>query len=269
MPHLLRLVPILIAVSVMAACASKNGSGSDATDPAATAPPTNTGTVPDTSTNLGTSSGTDYFANMSGASVPLTVDSLTVLNTYVGSHPINNPSNIRAYIELYDNGTGRFGGQIKIGYYDNGQLYTGTFTSQNPTGPGYNRISYKNWYVGLADSEFNQWFTFGNQMVFHGFFQDSYGAIVLVIDGGINQGDGGGSTQLSGKIYFKNFRIAPAPQYQGGNGEQCWFLLPPSPYECGSFKSGERVYTTSALYPTDGYTRLGSFTGLDRSKAFK
>jgi len=139
----------------------------------------------------------------------------------------------------------------------------------NPTGPGWDRTSYKNWYQNDYDSEFNQWFTYNGSSAFHGFFQDGYGAIVVVVDGQTDLGDGSGSTTLSGSVYYKNFTLAPAPQFLGNAGENCWFLLSPSPYECGTFKNSDgKVVTTSALYPTDGYTRLGTFSGLVKGKAF-
>lgn len=259
----------LLMLSVLAlACAKKNEGGGE--EPST--PVVDTGRVtPDTSTNTGGGdpSTTDYWANSPGGSVPLTIDSFAVMNTYVGTHPINNPTNIRLYVELQDVGSGRWSGTVKIGYYDNGQLRTGVFSSENPNGYGYNRVSYKNWYVGKPNAEFNQWFTWNGKRVFHAFFQDAIGAVLIVIDGGLDLGDGGGMTELSGKVYFKNFRMAPAPQYYGGQGEQCWFLLPPSPYECGTFQVGEKVVTTSALYPSNGYTRLGTFTGLSKSRAFR
>lgn len=257
---------VLLLAVFGTACAKKNDSdGSSSTGTTGTTG----GTPVDTTTNTG--SGTDSFAGDPGASAPLTADSLAVLNTYVATHPVNNPQNLRVYLELKDEGSGRIGGTVKIRYYDNGQYRTGTFTTTNPNGNTTNQVSYHDWYKGKPNSEFNQWFTSGGKRVFHGFFQDAYGAIVVVIDGGLDLGDGGGITEASGSVYFKNFRLAPAPQYIGGAGEMCWFLLPPSPYECGTFKAGDQVSTTSALYPSssDGYTRLGTFVGLKKSRAFQ
>lgn len=260
---------VLMMAFLGSACASKNDSGgstsagSGAVNPNTPAPST---------TPTPTSTSTDIFAGSSGASVALDVDwnnssHRSVWTTYVGSHPLNAPSNFRLLVDLTEV-NGRAGGTVKIGYKDNSQTYTGVFTTNNPTGYDTNRVSYKNWYVGKPNSEFNQWFTFEGRRVWHGFFQDAYGAIVIVIDGGLDLGDGGGVTEMTGRVYFKNFRTAPAPQYMGGYGEQCWFLLPPSPYECGSFKVGEYVSTTSALNPADGYTLLATFSGMSKSVAF-
>lgn len=264
---------ILVALmSVLGiACASKNDGGFSTNDSGITPNSPQPSTTPTPTPTPGT--GTDYFAGGSGASVPLNVNwadanQRSVWTTYVGSHPLNAPTNFRLYVDLNEV-NGRAGGTVKIGYQDNGQLYTGVFSTQNPNGYNYNRVSYKNWYVGQSNSEFNQWFTYGGKRVWHGFFQDAYGAIIIVIDGGIDLGDGGGLTELTGRVYFKNFKTAPAPQYMGGSGENCWFLLPPSPYECGAFKVGERVVTTSALYPGDGYTLLSTFTGMNKASAIK
>ncbi|MCX7674392.1 MAG: hypothetical protein N2Z70_01005 [Bdellovibrionaceae bacterium] len=214
---------------------------------------------------------TDYWSQYPGASVPFQPDNAQVLAEYVVTHPLNNPTDFRVYFDFQDQtGHGRWGGQVVIGYRDNGQIYTGRFTTFNPTGKTHNQISYKNWYKGLPNSEFNQWFTWQNKKVFHGFFQDAYGAVIVVFDGGLDEGDGQGLQMLSGSIWFKNFRVAPAPQFIGGDGEQCWFLLPPSPYECGTFKGGDgRIQTTSNLYPGDGYKRLGTFSGVPYQRAFR
>lgn len=255
-----------IIVSTIVGCASKNDSGGGSVSSDTTAVTTTT-TTPTPTPEV------DIFSGSTGASVKLDVNwydanQRAIWTTYVGSHPLNSPNNFRLLVDLTES-NGRAGGTVKIGYRDNSQTYTGVFSTDNPNGYDYNRVSYKNWYVGKPNTEFNQWFTSGGQKVWHGFFQDAYGAIVVVIDGGLDLGDGGGLTELSGRVYFKNFQTAPAPQYMGGYGEQCWFLLPPSPYECGTFKVGEYVSTTSALYPADGYKLLATFSGLNKSAAFK
>ena len=213
----------------------------------------------------------NYWSQYPGASVPFQPDNAQVLAEYVVTHPLNHPTDFRVYFDFKDQtGTGRWGGQVVIGYRDNGQIYTGNFTTFNPTGKTHNQVSYKNWYKGLPNSEFNQWFTWQNKRVFHGFFQDPYGAIIVIFDGGLDEGDGQGPQMLSGSIWFKNFRIAPAPQFIGGDGEQCWFLLPPSPYECATFKGGDgKIHTQSRLYPADGYKRLGTFSGVPYQRAFR
>ncbi len=225
------------------------------------------GTRPNTDVNL---DGSDYWASYPGASVKLTPTSLNIFNEYVATHPLNNPTNFRLYLDFHDVGNGRWGGSAIVGYQDNGQIYSGDFSTYNPNGNTENKVSYKDWYKGMPNAEFNQWFTWEGKQVFHGFYQDEYGAVVVVIDDVIDLGDGAGASQFSGSVWFKNFRLAPAPQYMGGAGEECWFLLEPSPYECGTFRDGSgRVSTTSALYPGDGYKKLGTFSGVQLSRAFQ
>ena len=259
---------LILSLTLLGACAKKNDSSNSSSVVYAGAT-----AVPNTTSPTGTTDpGVDYYSGDPGSSAPLTVDSMAVLNTYVGIHPINAPTNIRVYVETTNIGSGHTSGTIKLSYYDNNQLYQGVFSSENPNTP-VNRVSYHNWYTGQDNSAFNQWFTWQGKTVFHGFFQDAYGAVILVIDGGLDLGDGTGASTLSGSVWFKNFAVAPAPQFNGGMGEQCWFLLQPSPYECGAFQVGQPgnspISTTSALTPGNGYTRLGTFSGLNKARAFQ
>jgi hypothetical protein len=261
------LMSIGLALSLLS-CAGENGF--KAAQNGGNGPGTENRLIPNVDSNLINPDMEDYWSNYPGASVSFTPDSLTTFNEYVATHPLNNPKNFRLYLDLYNVGNQRWGGYVVIGYRDNGQIFSGNFSTFNPNGTTHNRVSYKDWYKNLPNEEFNQWFYFQGKKVFHGFFQDAYGAIIIVIDGGIDLGDGQSMTDLTGSVWFKNFKLAPAPQFMGNDGEQCWFLLPPSPYECGTFKdSSGRVNTTSSLYPSNGYKRLGTFSGLKLEKAFR
>lgn len=186
--------------------------------------------------------------------------SLAEMNSFVMLHPLNAPYNYRLTVDLQDIGSGRYAGSVKVGYYDNGQYFEGVFES----GSGYNQVSYHNLDVGKSEAEFNQWFMYGGKRVFHGFFQDAYGAVMLVIDDGIDLGDGGGLTMVSGSIWYKNFTTSYAYQ----SPEKCWFIRI-GPYDCRTFVGpGDVINTTSALYPGNGYRKLGTFTGLDKPRAF-
>lgn len=280
------LVAALALATAAMSCASKSdGDGAAAS--------TNTTTVV-TPTPIATpsptpSTGVDYFAGQGGGSAVFVVDGGTssmTLNSaqmnrlvqYVGNHPLNKPTNFRIQVDLTQPAGGRWGGTVRIGYIDNGKVNAGEFTTQNPSGYNYVRVSYNNYYKSVNNAEFNQWFTSGGKTYFHGFFQDGLGSIVIVIDkfssGGY--GDGTASQTVSGSIYFKNFKTAPAPQFMDVNGdgtidgEMCWFLFSPSPYACGSFFSGGKVVTNSAIYPSsaDGYVKLGTFSNLNRFDAF-
>lgn len=192
-----------------------------------------------------------------GATVAFKPDSLAIFNTYVGTHPLNNPTNVKLNVNLVDAGGGHFGGQIKIAYDDAGKHYEGYFAAG--TGKNQKFSSYDtNHDVGLYHAQYNTWFNGGSN--FTGFFQDAYGAVVLVIDQVTNQGDAQGSAYVNGSIWFKNFTQSLAPQ---GSQRYCWFIYA-GPYDCRS----TTVIKKSNAYPSDGYRRLGTFTGLAKAKAF-
>jgi hypothetical protein len=203
---------------------------------------------------------TDYL-NLSKTGAWLSFEpDMTAFAEWSVRHPLNDPSQFQINVDLRDNGNGRFGGNIVIAYKDNNRTNFGWFK----TGSGSNQVSYQNRDVGKPNSEFNQWFTWEGKRVFHGFFQDQWGAIVFVVDNGIDLGDGGGITNLSGQVFFKNFINSTAPQ----STEKCWFIRI-GPYDCRTFiGSDDNIATTSALYPTNGYKYLGRFSNLDRSKGF-
>lgn len=192
-----------------------------------------------------------------GSTVAFTPDSLEIFNTYVATHPLNNPTNVKLNVNIVDVGGGHFGGQVKLAYDDAGQHYEGYFVAGTGTNQKFDSYGTNN-DVGLYHAQYNTWFNNGKN--FTGFFQDSYGAIVLVIDNVMTQGDGQGSSIVSGSIWFKNFKQTFAPQ---GSQRYCWFIYD-GPYNCRS----TTVINKSNAYPSDGYRRLGTFTGLSRSKAF-
>jgi hypothetical protein len=142
----------------------------------------------------------------------------------------------------------------------------------------------------LNHAAYNRWFSYGGQTVFHGFYADPYGAIMLVITGGLDLGDGNGISSLNGEIWFKNYySSAAAYNYPNPNGTPCWFLSL-GQYECRTFLvNGDSGYgnlvTTSALTPDQsqytqnkniyvpatparGWQKLGTFTGLNRIQGF-
>lgn len=196
----------------------------------------------------------------SGATASFSPVNVATMNTYAGTHPLNNPTNYSVNVNLTDNGSGRYSGTVQVSYYDNGNYYNGYFIS----GTGNVNVSYQNRDTGKFEAEFNQWFTYNGQKVFHGFFQDQYGAVVLVVDDAISGGDGGAPSEVNGSIYFKNF----APTYATQSAEKCWFIRI-GPFDCRTFIGGDdNIQTTSSLYPGNGYTKLGSFSGLNYRKAF-
>ncbi len=245
---------------------------------------TNTNTTPTVDTPRDTDGprGADFAA---GATATLDNVSLSRLTEYVATHPLNNPTDLRISVKLQEVATNQYGGTVYISYYDNGQYYTGTFS----TGEGQNPSSgtvYPNWKHAF----YNNWFTWAGKPAFHGFFADSYGAVMLVIDNVIDQGDGAGASELSGSIWFKNFPNTQA--YPNPQGIPCWYITS-GPYDCrtllvsGGYKTDGKIDPVSALIPTQslyytptsthpyqeaaparGWRKLGTFTGLNKAKAF-
>ncbi len=191
-----------------------------------------------------------------GNKVPLTITSTSTMEDYT-LRPLNDPQNISIEINLDDfsDGDGKFGGRISISYTDNGNLYS---SDQRTTYSGSQ-------YGSSGDAQYNIWFTSGGDQVWHGFFEDAFGAIVVVIDEVIDLGDGGVGDLVGGSVWFKNFGATYAPKPPM---TRCWFIRR-GPYDCRTFMSGGGVSTTSSVNPNNGgYRKLGNFTGLSKSQAF-
>lgn len=186
--------------------------------------------------------------------------SLEEMNNYVATHPLNAPSNFKLTVDLKADNEYRYSGSVKIAYDDAGSRYEGVFQS----GSGVNsNLDYSN-SNGLKEYVYNVWFNnqyTGGKTVFSGFFQDPYGGIVLVVDNVVNQGDGQGGSYVSGSIWYRNFANVLAPQ---GPERKCWYITK-GPYDC---RSTPVIYKTG-IEPTDTYRKLGTFSGLLKSKAFR
>lgn len=264
---------LLMAVAMLAGCASEKSTGSDGdgNNPQATPTPGTTPTPTATPDN-------HPLNNEAGSTVAFQYTDIATLNEYVQTRPVNAPQNMKINVKLVDVGGGRYDGHVKLGYYDTGTYYIGIFNTTfsgsyyqpTSTSPVLKDQTYKNYYRGMVNAQFNNWFTTGGKRVFHGFFQDRLGAVVLVITGGTDLGDGGGYSEVNGEIWFKNFEVAPASQ----SPTQCWFHFSPSPYRCGAFYSCGNdggscaISGTTSLRPGNGYKLLGTFQSLNKSKAF-
>lgn len=293
-------VLLLSSLVLIAGCAKESGGGGSTANPPVdgTIPPVVPGSID-----------SHPLANLTtGATIDFQFDSVATLNNYVQMRPLNDPQNMKMNVELrkrqFKSGSttiDSFEGRIYLGYFDTGNYYIATFESgygvngvQNPDSPS----TYQK-----PESQFNRWFNGtvngNNVVVFHGFFQDRYGAIMLVIDGGVDSGDGSGYTQVNGSVYYLNFPVGYASQ----SPEKCWFISI-GPFDCRTFVTSKQVQTTSAVYPfgvsprtpvtqerhsmggfwswlyggyynsysggynSPGYQRLGTFQGLDKIKAF-
>lgn len=230
----------VLAVALMAltvACAKKesssNGSGnvSIPNDGSSYQPP---GTGP------GYDPGYQY-----GANAPLNITSMNLMGEYTG-RPMYNPQQIEINLNLKKYGNS-YGGTVRISYSDYGQRYQGFFTSGH----------------SAEETKYNIWFTKNGKQVWHGFFEDYLGSIIVVIDKKTDLGDGGSESKVSGSVWFKNFGYTYAPRPPAW----CWFVSL-GPYDCRAWKSGEGVNTTASIYPDNGYKKLGSFEDMDLQDAF-
>lgn len=268
-----RTLPVVGMSALIISCAKPNTE-----PPAAPAPlaPTTIVSTPPTAGNdnhpLNTQAGSTVDIVLDGTSYQ---EKLQKLTNYVVTHPLNAPVNFKLNVQMSDIGGGKYAGYMQLGYYDYDSPTSGRYyISVVETGTGVNDFSYNNYVTGYSDAEYNRWFAWNAKQVFHAFFQDVpdtngsiYNAVVLVIDDGLNLGDGGGNAKLSGSLWVKTFQTTishDVPELK------CWFLFA-GPYQCRTFIGGNgQVNTYSALYPStaNGYWKLGTFTGLDKAKAF-
>lgn len=225
--------------------------------------PTNTvnghiapGVIPVAPDGAGSGSGSGSSASASNT-VEFAPVSIQEFNSYVALHPLNNPMNFKLTVDLQDAGNGRYAGAVKISYTDTGYNYEARFEA----GSGINQDIYKLQDPGLMEAEFNRWFVINGKHYFSAFFQDAYGAIVLVFDNYVNQGDAQGAGVLSGSVYYKNFAQSYAQQ---SPYRKCWYIYN-GPYNCRA----SAVIDKSSPYPGDGYRKLGTFTGLSLAAAMK
>ncbi len=222
------------------------------------------------------------------------------LATYVSTRPVNNPKNAQISVNLFKagnvSGNGGYAGTVQIGYEDNGQYYVGRFTTADALTPTGSTANAGTRYKGWHHAAYNKWFTVNGKRVFHGFFEDDFGAVMIVVEGDEDQGDGAGSSTVTGSIWFKNYYNTPYPRYQTRDVIPCWFITAGG-YDCRTFlektsatgKDGD-IVTTSALLPTEskyapgadthpyhqgasagparGWRKLGSFSGLNVVKGF-
>lgn len=240
-----KLVILLASITMLGVgCSKKSSSLETSTDTAVT---------PAVASPTGSGTGTTVTSNK----VQFYPVSLAEMNSYVGNRPLNNPTNIALTVSMSDKGSYRFGGTVNITYIDNGINYNGVFQSCltsnciNPNiSPSYGTAR----DVGVSEVAYNYWFMNNNKKVFTGYFQDKYGAIILVIDNVVNQGDGQGSATVSGEVWYMNFSQQFSTQ---STLRQCWFIYA-GPYDCRS----DIANTKSSVYPTDKFRKLGTFTGL-------
>ncbi|MGE0631611.1 MAG: hypothetical protein AB7O96_04340 [Pseudobdellovibrionaceae bacterium] len=177
--------------------------------------------------------------------------------------PVNDPRDFKLWVNLMYTGNGN-GGNIQVQWKDSGQYAIRYFQSVNKSGdfPCNDCGQEYNSDIGTPPEKWNQWVTNHGKPVFHGIFEDPHGALVFMIEDGLDLGDGGGMTELTGTLWYKNFTTVRAPE---SYYIPCWFIKL-GPFQCKDQISG--MSPISTLDPGMGYLKLGTFHGLDRVKAF-
>ena len=243
----LKLALILATVAVFGA-----GCGSSSSDNV-TAPIINTGDVPVSPDGVYTSGGS-YTADQKTA--VFTPVSLEMMNNYAYLHPLNDPKDIAVTIDLQEVKNGRYAGSVKISYTDNGQRIVGTFKAGRHQNDNFSSLRDND----KLDAEFNRWFIINGKYYFSAYFQDAYGGLIVVFDNYVNQGDAQGTGVVSGAVYFRNFPQSYATQ---SPYRSCWYIYD-GPYDCRA----EAVTKKNAIYPANGYRKLGTFSGLSKAAVF-
>lgn len=218
--------------------------------------PTGTGSTP-------TTTGYDY-----GATASITLNGSALGRLFYNSQP-RNPTNVRVNINLASNAE-----SVIVSYVENGILKEASFGTKHPD-------------QNYSNASFNGWVNQGGQQVWKGFFQDRFGAIVIVVDKYLSQGDGAPASILGGSIYFQNFQESAYQNPVQGNQKMCWEIYD-GPYDCRTFIVGANnpnaypqtpstagsVIMTSSLYPNNkgprkslNYEKLGDFAGVNRTAA--
>ena len=290
------ITQIVALVAMSALFVNCSGGGNGFSDTAA-----NNGSVyvPNGGTGTTTTPSTpsSIAPNSVGAPVIMNLASDSALYTYSlqrfsSGSQISNLQ-IGVSVSNYDSGAsgGAYGGTVTVSYQEgtNGNWHTGVFQALNATTPGSVWDGASKKVQNLNHAAYNKWFTQNGQSVFHGFYADPYGAVMLVITGGLDLGDGNGVSSLTGEIWFKNYATSAAYNYPNPVGTPCWFLSL-GQYECRTFlENGDSGYgnlmTTSVLTPDQshytenknpyvpatparGWQKLGTFSGLNRAQGF-
>lgn len=249
----------LSALALGSGCASQSGSGnsSSSTNTAA-----GTSAVPNAPGSSSSSSTSGSF--QSGSTVTLNLTSgITGLSNLVANippslvPPVNSPTDIQ--LNVY---TGDATNTVIVNYVDNGTPVNISFGSIHPYNPN------------VSDTSLNGWVTNPDGSVsWKAFYQNEYGAIVLILNSPVLLGDGQPSNTYSGSIWFQPFnQYSPKNPYQG-DIKMCWQITA-GPYDCRTFIQGNSVVPGSSLYPNNhgpnrssGYQKLGTFSGLSLSDA--
>jgi len=227
-----------------------------------------------------------------GTSAVMEIEDRDVFLDFRFGVPVNNWDDIRSlriYVDLQNRGDYN-SGKVTIAYYDAGFRKTKIVSFDSGRSEG--------------DIRYNVWFNASGKNVFHGFFQDSKGALILVIDRVtrvVGDPDSSENRQdyYGGSVWIMNFRTT----FKGRNScnteqkyvfqynqdipgncfqmfghfqceripeprKKCW-RMDKGPYDCRTWRRGNGVHTHQAVEP-DGhcYEKMATFEGLYIPDAF-
>jgi hypothetical protein len=244
------------AFLMLASCASQKQDDTSAagTNRTACSGSTCTTTIVPGTTGTGTDPGTTGYS--SGSTASLTLNGSALGRMFYNSQPVS-PTNPRINIDLSSNTEA-----VIVSYVENGKLHEAAFGTKNP-----------NPSSTVSNQIYNGWVTEDSTNVWKGFFQDEFGAIVLVLDKSLSQTDGTATSILGGSIWFQNFQQSPYQNPLQGPLKMCWEITA-GPYDCRTFMVGSTVNVTSSMYPNNygpnkvvGYEKLGDFGGISRASS--
>ncbi len=231
--------------------------------------------IPGTGDNGGLAQNPSF---VSGSTVALTPVSISRFEDFAGRY-VNNITDLQINVDVFDvsSSDDRYGGTIKMTYKENGVWRNPVVTFNSGT--------------SMNDTRYNKWFTVAGKQKFKAMFQDSVGAIILVIEDSTN--DFG---TFNGKIYYRNFDFSvcsdpafyQAPICNQQSSLKCWNIRT-GPYDCRAYMTNvgcapddKDEYgkcmrpdivdlpgfgSTPYGYSGAGYQLLGTFTNLDITKA--
>lgn len=176
---------------------------------------------------------------------------------FFNSNP-NSPTNVQIKFNIASPSD-----SVLITYTDGGVLHTAGLGTVHPKRASTSNASYNKWYTDQSSGK----------QIWKGFFQDEFGAIVIIVDRFITQGDGQVGNILGGSVWFQNFNRYYPNFGDQGTEKMCW-QISMGPYDCRSWIVGNSVQPETSYYPNNhgpnanmNYEKLGDFDGVSRSAA--
>ena len=219
-----------------------------------------------------------------GTSAPITITSESVFADFRLGRLINTMDDIedlRVYVDLKKSSGKYYEGDIRIAYWEH-----------DATGATFRETKYRSGRG--SNAKYNVWFSKSGNDYFHGFYQETHGSLVFIINDTTSvtrDPDAPQQTLYSGSLWVKQFRttwnrknscnnhdnkyifennLDPTKTFIPPLAERdrnCWFITS-GPFDCRTWRSGKGVDTLRAVEPDSCYSKMAEFHGLDLLKAF-